>query len=65
MDHHIKLSSLQSVEENLEKENGGQLFNCLDPHLLHSNQPIRLFCPPPALQIKQEIVNLLIQHRFS
>ncbi len=42
--HLWKRTSGKKIENKL-------LFNCLNPPLLYSNQPILLFCPPPTLHI--------------
>ncbi len=60
-DHRIEFGSIPPVEENLFNF----FCNCLNTPLLHPNQSILLFCPPPALHIKLGIVNLLVQHLFS
>ncbi len=67
----LRTVELNSDHYHLWKRTSGKktqnklFFNCLNPPLLYSNQPILLFCPPPTLHINLGIVNLLVQHFFS
>ncbi len=67
------LRTIQMNSDNYElweSTSGNKLFNkiffnCLNPPLLQSSQPILLICPPPPLHIKLDVVNLLIQRLFA